>query len=116
MIGRLLPGIGLTVVGHPLPIYFNPNAQGAGQVKYNTSSQELEVWDGFTWQPTSSTVTIRFATEVESLLQWAEKKRAEELRFDALSKDHPAIAAAIDAVKKAEEQLKIITILCKEEK
>jgi hypothetical protein len=50
--------------------------------------------------------------DAESLLDWARIKRDEESRIVVLAAKHPTVANALEAVKKAQEQLQLTTILC----
>jgi hypothetical protein len=45
-------------------------------------------------------------------LDWARIKRDEESRIVALAAKHPTVANALEAVKKAQEQLQVVSILC----
>lgn len=90
-------------------------SQGVGNMRFNTSSQNFEVYDGNTWQMLgSSYATVQMTPEAEELLDWAREKRNKELEYKALANKHPAIANALEALNKAQEQLDIITILSKE--
>jgi hypothetical protein len=83
----------------------NIGAQGVGNMRYNTQNQNLEVYDGATWQvlqPTYATVGLSY--EAESLLNWARDKRNEELEFKALIEKHPG-------VKDLKEKLDIMVAL-----
>jgi hypothetical protein len=84
-------------------------------MRYNPTNQNVEVYDGNNWQTMpSGYATIALTGEAESLLDWAREQRSKQWAREALAKDHPAVAAAVEAVKRAEEQLEVITILSKE--
>jgi hypothetical protein len=87
-----------------------------GQMRFNTSSQNIEVYDGNNWQMMpSGYATVGLTGEAESLLDWARDKRAEEMQWKAMAQQHPAVAEAIEALRLAEERVKIIATLCKED-
>jgi osmotically-inducible protein OsmY len=87
-----------------------------GNMRYNPSSQNVEVYDGNTWLTMPSTYsTISLTGEAEALLDWARDQRNKQWEREALAKKHPAIAAAVEAVKRAEEQLEVTVILSKDE-
>lgn len=94
--------------------YISPGAQ-AGQVRFNTNLMVLEVFDGVTWRNASGHLEVGLSVSGEEVFNWAREKMRQELDYKELAKDHPAVAAAMEAVRKAEEQLKLIAILCKEE-
>lgn len=97
------------------PGYISPGSQ-AGQVRYNTNTNLMEVFNGTSWQDIAGHSEIDMSYDAKLVLEWGKKKMARELEMEALAKEHPTVAAALDALRKAEEQLDIIAILCKEEK
>jgi len=100
--------------GNPMNPYISPGGQGAGMVRYNTNMNYIEVYDGMSWKEISSYANIGLTVEAESLLDWARKKRDEELQVESLAKEHPAINIALDNLKKAKIQLDATIILSKE--
>ncbi len=95
--------------------YHNASSTGntlVGQVRYNGSSQNLEVYDGTSWlMMASSYPTIELSPDVQSVLNWAKMKMAEEARIRELAAKHPAVAEALRAVEQAEEQVRIVAAL-----
>ena len=95
--------------------YNNPQSTGntlIGQVRYNGSSQNLEVSDGNSWLiMTSAYPTVELSGEVQSILNWARMKMAEEYRIKELAAKHPTVADALKAVELAEEQVKVVAAL-----
>ena len=84
-----------------------------GQVRYNGSNQYLEVYDGTTWIPLNSTYPqISLDNNMLAVMAWAQNKMIEEQQLKDLAAKHPTVADALDAVKKAQEQLQMATILC----
>jgi hypothetical protein len=89
--------------------YISPGSVGAGMIRWNPNMNQLEVNDGNSWMPFHANyATIELTPETEGLLEWARKKRAEEQELETLAKDHPAVKAALEAVQRAKEQLKLI--------
>lgn len=83
-----------------------------GQVRYNGTSQNFEVYDGMSWLTmTSSYPTIELQPHVQAVVAWAQTKMAEESRLKELAAKHPSVADALAAVKKAEEQVQIVAAL-----
>jgi hypothetical protein len=89
--------------------------QGVGNMRYNTSNQCMEVFDGNHWV----TIAMGYASvglngEAESLLDWARQKRDEELAWQSLAKDNQAVKIALDNLEKAKQQLDITAKLARE--
>ena len=96
------------VTGSALPYFAHPSPAPAGQVRYNGSSQWLEVYDGSDWRPINQGIGLDLSPEVQEILQWAKQRRAEEEELDRLCRDHPGVQAA-------REQLEIMRRLVKKE-
>ena len=104
--------------GMPGSTYINnySGAQGIGNMRFNTSNQNIEVWDGNNYMTLqTSYATVQLENEAISLLDWAKEKRAEEWKIKELINTSPAVKIAYEQVLKAQEQLKITTILSTDE-
>ncbi len=89
--------------------------QGVGNMRYNTSNQCMEVFDGNNWV----TIAMDYASvglnaEAESLLDWARQKRNEELMWQSLAKENKAVKIALDNLEQARQQLDITAKLARE--
>jgi hypothetical protein len=100
--------------GSPMNPYIPPGGQSAGMLRYNTNMNMVEVYDGQAWKEVSSYANVALTMEADALLDWARKKRDEEVQLEALAKEHPAINIALDNLKKAKIQLDATIILSKE--
>lgn len=101
--------------GQPASQYFSTGAVGAGMMRYNTNTNSMEVNDGNSWQQLSMNyASVSLTGEAESLLDWARDQRNKQYEYEQLAKDHPAVQNALDAIKRAEEQLVLIVNLSKE--
>jgi len=101
--------------GSPMNPYIPPGSQSAGMVRYNTNMNIMEVYDGQYWKEISNNyASVSLTGEAELLLDWVRKKRDEEIQFETLAKEHPAINIALDNLKKAKIQLDATIILSKE--
>jgi hypothetical protein len=87
-----------------------------GSLKYFDSN--INMWSILP----ESRPTIELTPEVQELLAWTKMKKDEEELLISLPSDHPAVETAIQnlnnakqQLKHAEEQLKIIKILSKEQ-
>ena len=87
---------------------------GVGNMRYNTSTQTMEVYDGTTWiMLNMSYADVNLSGEAESLLDWVQKKRDEEFRRQALAESNPAIKDLVEQIKEKEDQIKMIQTLIK---
>jgi len=89
--------------------------QGVGNMRYNTSNQCMEVFDGNNWV----TIAMDYASvglngEAESLLDWARQKRDEELVWKSLAENNKAVKIALDNLEEARRQLDITAKLARE--
>ena len=90
--------------------YINSGSQSAGMMRYNTSSQNVEVYDGTGWQQLDSGyVQVGLNGEAESLLDWAREERNRQVQREELIKKNPALQKAWEAVKRAEENFDILS-------
>lgn len=120
MIKSITSGNGIQINGGNYsnwPTFYNtPQSTGntaIGQVRYNGSSQNLEVYDGNSWLiMTSAYPTIELSPDVQSVLNWARMKMAEEHRIKELAAKHPTVADALLARDRAEDAVKIAVALC----
>jgi hypothetical protein len=118
MIKNITPtGRYITVSGSNASTYVNgySGAQGVGNMRYNTSTQNMEVFDGNSWM----TLNMDYASvglngEAESLLDWARQKRDEELTWESLAKENQAVKIALENYRQAEQQLKITKNLARD--
>ena len=112
MIKGLTAGYGLQIsgnTGYSAP-YIDATRPSAGMVRYLNNN--FEIYDGSNWMTMQSSYPqVEFSGEVQSILAWARGKIAEEARIKELAKTSPAVADALEAVKQAEEQVKIVVAL-----
>ena len=94
--------------------YTNPSSSNTlvGQVRYNGAAQNMEVYDGSNWLVMSAAFpTLNLAPHVQAVVEWAQKKMAEESRLRELAARNPSLRDALEAVKRAEEQVQIVAAL-----
>ena len=104
--------------GMPSPTYVNTSSgyMNVGDVRYNTSLQRFEVYDGNMWVPMSeSHASVGLTPDAESALDWARMKMMEEKAIEAKAKDNPAIADLLNKKREIEDQIKMVEILTREE-
>ncbi len=89
--------------------------QGVGNMRFNTSTQNMEVFDGNNWVMINmSHATVGLTPDAESLLDWARQKRDEELAWELLAKDNQAVKIALENLNKARQQLDVTAKLARE--
>lgn len=90
-------------------------AQGVGNIRYNTTNQSLEVFDGNTWiMINMDSASVGLSGEAESILDWAREERDRRYKIENMAKTNVTVADALDRLREAEEQLKVIAALCDE--
>jgi len=106
----------VTVAGGAAPsfnVYYTnttaPQSSGAhgvaGQIRYSTIGQCLEIFDGNMWQPWyTSAPSIGLTPEAEEIVDWAKHKMQQEQRLQALMEQHPGL-------KELHEKLEVMKIL-----
>jgi hypothetical protein len=107
----------IQVIGGSASTYVNanPGAQGVGNLRFNTSGQRLEVYDGGSWQELNMPhASIGLNPDAEAAIEWAQRQMAEEKRLELLAKQHPSVADAMEAVRQAQERVKIVAALVQE--
>jgi hypothetical protein len=117
MIKSITPmGRYITVTNSTSSTYVNgySGLQGVGNMRYNTSSQNMEVFDGNNWVMLNMAMpSIGLTGEAESLLDWARQKRIEELELQALVQEHPSIKDLVNDIENKKDQIKMIRTLIK---
>lgn len=89
--------------------------QGVGNMRYNTSNQHMEVFDGNNWVMLNmGSASVGLNGEAESLLDWAREKRNEELAWKSLAEKNQAVKIALDNLEQARRQLDITAKLARE--
>ena len=111
MIKGLIGGSGVVVSGgNPLSTYINTGAPSAGLMRYNGT--DIQVYDGSSWLTmASSYANVELDADTQMLLEWARKKRKEEIERDRLAETNPAIKDLIEQIKQKEEQIKMVQTL-----
>ena len=83
--------------GYPTAPSMNYNTQNrqtsiqsaAGDVRYNSTVQGLEIFDGYTWMSWNpSYASVGLSPEAEELLDWAKEKRKKELEESSEFKNY----------------------------
>ena len=118
MIKNITPiGRYITVSGGNSSTYVNgySGAQGVGNMRFNTSTQNMEVFDGSSW----ITLNMDYASvglngDAESLLDWAREKRNEEMKWYSLASSNEAVRIALEQLEQAKTRLELTAILSRD--
>jgi|688.fasta_scaffold24945_10 hypothetical protein len=118
---RTVSGAGRYVMvngGMPATTYINTGSgyMNVGDVRFNTNTQILEVYDGNRWvELQTSHASVGLTPDAESALDWAIKKRNEDMALEHLAKTNPTIADLLNQKKELDDKIKMVQILTKEE-
>jgi hypothetical protein len=82
--------------------------QSAGEMRYNTNTQHIEVYDGTNWISISQTPTVSLSYEAEEAIRWVRDSMVKEAKLKAKIEKYPTL-------KSAYEQFKMIEALVYEE-
>jgi hypothetical protein len=82
--------------------------QSAGEMRYNTNTQHIEVYDGTNWISITQTATVGLTMPAEEAIRWAERKMQDERDLEERMAKHPGL-------KDAYEKFQMMDILTKEE-
>lgn len=90
-------------------------AQGVGNLRFNTTSQCIEVFDGAAWIVLNMNfASVGLTVEAESLLDWAKDKYWKEREIKELAEKNKAVKIALDNLEQAQQQLDITANLARE--
>lgn len=89
-----------------------PSTGGLGMMRWNPSSNGIEVWDGSAWLNVTSTAEVSLSHEAVELLDWARKQKARSEKLERLAENNVTLQDALDSYKHAEEALRIVEALC----
>lgn len=71
--------------------YISPGSMSAGIVRYNSSSSNLEVYDGNAWLTLSGSADVGLSPEAQATLEWAYRKMKEDEELEMLMAKHPGL-------------------------
>ena len=112
-----LQGItGITVSGGNTALpYVGPNSNNPMTGMLRIHGTEMEVFNGSSWQMLSTSyATVGLDQDVLDIVQWARKKRDEEMMWQSLANDNKAVKIALDNLEQARQQLNITAKLARE--
>lgn len=113
MITNIISGKFLQVSSNYKSYYQFNNQPLTGMIRCD-SLGKLQVYDGVNWNDIGSDAYISLNSEAEQAINWVIDKMTEENRLKDLCNNNPTIRAAYEEKLKAEEKLKILTLLIDE--
>jgi hypothetical protein len=108
MIKNITQSGAFTQVSSYYPPQIYNTGQSAGEMRYNTNTQQMEVYDGSNWISISQTATVGLSLDAEEAIRWAREKMVEEAELKTKIEKYPTL-------KSAYEQFKMIEALVYEE-
>jgi hypothetical protein len=94
--------------------YVTQNTNNPIQGMMRVNGNLLETFDGSRWiQINSSYATVSLTATYQAAMNWVIDKMEEEQQMKALAEQHTAIADLVDAVDRAQEQLRMTAALVK---
>lgn len=85
-----------------------------GALRYNDRTNNIEVYDGYTWIQIIRDYNVQLSLEAEDILAWARSKMREEQELETLAEDNPTIRDLLKQQHDIEEKIKVVKILIKE--
>lgn len=113
MINNIMPGPGIHVIGSSTGLpYIDMTRPSAGMIRFNNG---FEVYNGSNWiRMDGAYPTVELDLSAQAAIRWAHEKMAEEERIKELAKTNPALKDAVEALQRAQEQVKIVAALVQE--
>ncbi len=97
--------------------YINMNAPSSGMMRWNGNNNCIEVFDGSMnlWQQMyGKTADIQISPQLQTVVNWATQRIAEESDWEKLAVTNEAVKIALENMKKAKQQLDITAKLVKD--
>jgi hypothetical protein len=119
MIKGIVNGPGVVIHGG-WPSYpsfsMNPNNPIIGAMRFNSISQNVEVFDGSGWLLLNGSIPmVGLAPDSEKAIEWAKKKMEEEAYVLGLSREYPVIKDLLDQQNNIKHKIDMVVALVKTE-
>ena len=110
MINNIVPGPGINVIGSGTGTpYIDMTRPSAGMIRFNNV---FEIYDGSNWiQMSGAYPTVELDASAQAAIRWATAKIEEEKRIKELAETNPTLKDAVEALQRAQEQVKIVAAL-----
>ena len=84
----------------------------AGSLRYNSETMFFEFFNGNMWTRLDNPYfEVSLSPETRETLDWAKEKMNYERKIAKLAETNQTVKAAYENLRKAEDQLKVVTIL-----
>jgi hypothetical protein len=87
----------------------------AGQVRWNTQNNYMEVSNGSSWQQIGGIASINVSAEFTQIMDWAREEMTRSIKMKQLADQSPTVADALAAYELAAEKLAVIMTLADKE-
>jgi len=110
MIKGLTGILGVTIAGGSTNMPYVPqNSSNPIQGMIRVNNQDLEVFNGSSWQIMSSSyASVGLDQDVLDVIQWARKQRDKQLDRERRIENNPALKKAYEAIQRAEANYEIL--------
>jgi hypothetical protein len=95
--------------------YISMNSNNPAQGMVRVQGNNMQIFDGSGWiNMVQEISSVGLSPEAESLLDWARKKRDEEMAWQLLAEKNQAVKIALEKVEEATRQLDVTAKLARE--
>lgn len=104
--------------GFPATTYMNTSSgyMNVGDLRYNSSMQRIEVYDGNSWiELNSSHASVGLTPDAERAIDWAINRQREEADLESLAKSNPTIADLVNQKKELDDKIKMVQTLIRKD-
>lgn len=82
-----------------------------GELRFNLSTSQIEVYKNACWTPIVTTVSVGTSGQLDSVVRWASEKMMEEQAMKALAEKNPSIADLVAVIDDAKAKISVIKTL-----
>lgn len=98
------------------PTYYGNMSNGVdGQIRFNVTTQQYEVYCAGVWNPTGAFASVDPSQRMIQILEWAESKMHMEREVMEMLAKNPTVADSYNNYKEAEAKLKMVMTLIKQD-
>lgn len=101
-------------ISAPMNVPYIGPVPNAGQVRWNTVSNCMEVYNGASWQGIGGSAHISVSAEFTQIMEWAQAEMQRSERIRKLAEKSPTVADALAEFERAKDKLDIIATLADE--
>lgn len=88
------------------------SGSGVGMVRYNTVSQSLEVFDGYSWSSIDGAeLQIGLDPEIVKVVEWATRKMEKEIEIQQHAERYPIVQSIKDELESVQLRMDVALAL-----